>query len=428
MKFLSFGIISSILCTPVILQCQAPILAQSTGVQVDQPTQRATEPIRVLSPTELDNLVAPIALYPDPLLSQVLAASTYPLEIVEAAQWLRQNSELTAAALQDAVKQQDWDASVQALVLFREVLDQLSDNIRWTTDLGNAFVAQQTGVMDAVQRMRNRAWSSGTLTSTPQTIVRTQPQDTTTVIEIQPANPQVIYVPVYDPLTIWGPAYYSYPVIYYPRRPVIVGSRLVSFSAGVFVGSLFTGWTGWGGWGWHPNWFGRTVVVNNSFFDRYGYRSVSVAHRYSGPAIWRHDQRRNAAIRYSNRVVVNRFDNNYRRPQVVRPQPPASHRSPGFFAPQTVPGPNIERRLPRASVPVVTAPVPRRSGPSASAPFTRAGRPQMSPPNRPVVQQGPSFRGIPNAGARQSQQNSRGDGGQRGRGSQGGARPGSRRR
>src|SRR6266568_114764 len=167
-----------------------------------------------IPPDQLDSLVAPIALYPDPLLSQVLAASTYPLEIVEAAQWLRQNSALTGVALEDAAKRQDWDPSVQALVLFPDVLQRLSENIRWTTDLGNAFLAQQAGVMEAVQKMRSQALTSGNLTSTPQTVVTTQPQGATTIVEIQPANSQVIYVPVYDPLAIWGPAFYSYPVIY----------------------------------------------------------------------------------------------------------------------------------------------------------------------------------------------------------------------
>src|SRR5204863_7199572 len=107
---------------------------------------QANRPVSVLSPAELDSLVAPIALYPDPLLSQVLVAAAYPLEIVEAAQWLQQHPNLTGAALQSAASQQDWDPSIQALVVFPDVLRRLSDNIRWTTDLGNSFVAQQTGV------------------------------------------------------------------------------------------------------------------------------------------------------------------------------------------------------------------------------------------------------------------------------------------
>ena len=117
----------------------------------------------LLSPDQLDNLVAPIALYPDPLLGQVLAASTYPLEIVEAQQWLQQNSNLQGAQLMDAAKQQNWDPSVQALVAFPDALSLLSNDIRWTTDLGNAFLAQQADVMSAVQRMRARAQANGKL-------------------------------------------------------------------------------------------------------------------------------------------------------------------------------------------------------------------------------------------------------------------------
>ena len=185
---------TSLFCALWILQSQGPIVAQSLPIPVVQSAQAAA-PISILSAAQLESLVAPIALYPDPLLSQVLAASTYPLEIVEAAQWLRQNSALTGVALEDAAKQQDWDPSVQALVLFPDVLQRLSENIRWTTDLGNAFLAQQAGVMDAVQKMRSRALTSGNLTSTPQAVVTTQPQAATTIVEIQPANPQVIYVP-----------------------------------------------------------------------------------------------------------------------------------------------------------------------------------------------------------------------------------------
>src|SRR5262249_16779554 len=148
------------------------------------------------------------------------------LEIVEAAQWLQQNANLTGAALQSAASQQNWDPSVQALVVFPDVLRRLSDNIRWTTDLGNSFVAQQAGVMDRVQPMRASAMAEGSLTSNAQAIVTAQPQGPTTIVEIQPANPEVIYVPVYDPVVIWGrPAFYPYPVVRYSYySPVVVSA------------------------------------------------------------------------------------------------------------------------------------------------------------------------------------------------------------
>jgi hypothetical protein len=141
----------------------------------------------LLSPEQLDNLVAPVALYPDPLLSTVLAASTYPLEIVEAQQWLQQNGNLRCDPLMDAAKQQSWDPSVQALVALPDALRLLSNDVRWTTDLGNAFLAQQADVMSAVQRMRSRARANGRLTTTPQQVVTTAVQDGQSAIEIQPS-------------------------------------------------------------------------------------------------------------------------------------------------------------------------------------------------------------------------------------------------
>jgi len=159
----------------------------------------------LLSPDQLNNLVAPVALYPDPLLGEVLAASTYPVEIVEAQQWLQKNPSLTGAQLMDAAKQQNWDPSVQALVAFPDALKLLGNDIRWTTDLGNAFLAQQPDVMSAVQGMRARAEANGRLANTPQQVVTTDTQDNQSAIEIQPADPEVIYVPVYDPAYVWGP-------------------------------------------------------------------------------------------------------------------------------------------------------------------------------------------------------------------------------
>src|SRR5438093_2360803 len=175
---------------------QVSAVAQTAPILVPQSTQ-AVQPNPALSAAQVESLVAPIALYPDALLSQVLVASTYPLEIVAAAQWLDRNPALSGPALQEAARQQNWDPSVQALVAFPDVLRRLSENIQWTTDLGNAFLQQQAGVMDAVQRMRTQAINSGKLTSNGLDVVTTQPQGGATIVEIQPADPQVIYVPAY---------------------------------------------------------------------------------------------------------------------------------------------------------------------------------------------------------------------------------------
>src|SRR5262245_22691852 len=153
-------------------------------------------------PEQLDSLVAPIALYPDPLLAQVLAASTYPLEIVQLQQWLSQNSGLTGQALAQAAAQQPWDPSVQAMAAFPDVVKSMTQNIQWTTDLGNAFLAQESGVMDAVQRMRAKAQNSGNLQSTPQQVVETKVVDNRPIITIDQAQPEVVYVPSYDPTVV----------------------------------------------------------------------------------------------------------------------------------------------------------------------------------------------------------------------------------
>ena len=205
-------------------------------------------PPQVLSAQQLDNLVAPIALYPDPLLSQLLVATTYPLEVVQAQQWLEQNGSLSGQALMDAARQQGWDASVTALVAMPEVLTRLNQDVRWTTDVGNAFLAQQADVMAAVQRLRTRAQQNGKLKSTPQQVVTDETQGGQTAVQIEPANPEVVYVPYYDPAYVWGPPAWGA----YPYFPVSVYGY--GFWPGINIGLCFGGWGGWGGWGCGPNW------------------------------------------------------------------------------------------------------------------------------------------------------------------------------
>ena len=195
-------------------------------------------PDQTLSPQQLENLVAPIALYPDPLLGQIMVASTYPLEVVEAFQWLQRSSGLTGSALTEAAQQQNWDPSVQALVVFPDVLKRLNDDVTWMTNLGNAFLAQQAEVMDAVQRLRQQAQQAGKLNSTPQETVTASDQGGMQAIEIEPADPDVMYVPVYNPAWIWGPAlWYPYPGWYWP--PPARSGHLLRFRRRHWHGSLF---------------------------------------------------------------------------------------------------------------------------------------------------------------------------------------------
>ena len=262
------------------------------------PPAAETQKTQTFTADQLSNLVAPIALYPDGLLSQVLVASTYPLEVVEAQQWLKQNQTLHGTQLTDAAKQQTWDASVQALVAFPDVLNRLNQDISWTRDLGNAFLAQEADVMAAVQRLRASAQANGRLTSTPQQTVSTETQDGQPAIVIQPSSPDVIYVPVYDPAYIWGPPVWGYyPSLYYPAFGF-------GWGTGINLGFCFGGWNGWGGWGWGSNWFGRTVIVNNNFFHHYGFHGGSAAFNR---APWAHNPAHRLGVPYPNRQVTGRF-------------------------------------------------------------------------------------------------------------------------
>jgi len=274
------------------------------AINAQEPQQQQSAQ-QVWSPQQLDDLVAPIALYPDPLLGQVLAASTYPLEIVEAQQWLTSNRGLTGTSLMDAARQQNWDPSVQALVAFPDVLARLNQDVRWTTDLGNAFLAQQADVMHAVQHMRASAEANGKLSSSSQQVVTTQTDNGQSAIEIEPANPQVIYVPSYDPAYIWGPPLYGYyPSLYYPAFGF-------GFWPGINVGLSFGGW-GWGGWGgwrtwgWGPNWFGGGLYVNAGFFRNYGFRG-GYGGGFQGMGAWAHNPAHRLGVGYPNGQLSQRY-------------------------------------------------------------------------------------------------------------------------
>src|SRR5580692_7381586 len=284
----------------------------SAQAPVGPPAPPQTAQQQVWSPQQLDDLVAPVALYPDPLLGQVLAASTYPLEVVQAQQWLQQNRNLQGQQLMDAARQQNWDPSVQALVAFPDVLATLTRDVQWTTDLGNAFLAQQNDVMAAVQRMRLRAMRNGKLKSTPQQNVTTQTQDGQSAVVIEPADPQVVYVPVYNPAYVWGPpAWGFYPPLFYPGIGFGFG-----FGPGIFLGGFYPGWGfGWGGWGlgwgWGCGWFGGGLFVNAGFFNHYGFRGgfYGGGRFAGGRAAWAHDPMHRAGVGYANRNVAARYNN-----------------------------------------------------------------------------------------------------------------------
>jgi Protein of unknown function (DUF3300) len=275
-----------------------------------QPAAGGQQDAGRLPPDQLDSLVAPIALYPDPMLAQVLAASTYPLEIIQLQQWLGKNKGLKDKALVDAVSKQPWDPSVQGLAALPDVVKRLADDIQWTTDLGNAFLAQQSDVMDAVQRMRKKAKDAGNLKSTEQQKVETKVVETKQVIVVEQANPQVIYVPTYNPTVVYGPPVYPYPPIVYPPPPppgAYVAGMAVAFGVGMAMGAAWHG-----GWGYNCGWHGGNndiTINNNNNFNRN--TNVSGGNRVNtgggGSGSWQHNPQHRGAAPYSDRSTANKY-------------------------------------------------------------------------------------------------------------------------
>ena len=227
---------------------------------INQPSGQAISPaVEQQTPAELQQLVAPIALYPDALVSQILAGSTYPTEIVEADRWVQGHTDLKGKDLANAIDQQPWDPSIKALTQFPSVLANMDKNLSWTSALGEAYVNQSEAVMDAVQVMRARANAAGNLKSNEQVKVETEEK----TIVIEPADPEVVYVPAYDPWIVYGepvvvwPGWYPYPGLYVEGPGVSFG---VGFAIGFFAGF------GWGWHGWGCDWGHRTVIYNHNTF------------------------------------------------------------------------------------------------------------------------------------------------------------------
>ena len=327
----------------------AMMLASGDAVFVAQqppaaPLPALPPPGQSLTPEQLDDLVAPIALYPDPLLGQLLVASTYPLEVVQAYQWLQRSPGLSGPALTQAAQQQPWDASVQALVLFPTVLKQLNDDITWTTNLGNAFLAGQAAVMDSVQRMRLQAQQLGKLGSTPQQQVITQTDAGQPELEIEPVDPDMIYVPMYDPLWIWGPPrFYPYPRWFWPPPPP--PGVFLQFGAGISIGAFFgAGWNGWGEWGWHPGWGSHAILINGGFIHRNNFPPGRLA-GFAGTTAWEHDPGHRQGVPYPNAALNDRYHGSIRQNLTPHPIPGA-----GSFG---GPGERIGRRNVPASAPPI---------------------------------------------------------------------------
>ena len=261
-----------------------------------QPASQPPPGAELLKPEQLEALVAPIALYPDELLANVLAASTYPLEVVQADRWLKERKTLKGDALKAEVEKQSWDDSVKALTSTPDVISMMSDKVDWTKNLGDAVLAQQPDVMDAIQRLRSKAYENKKLVTTKQQKVSVQTQENKQAIVIEPADPNTMYVPYYDPATVYGAwPYAEYPP-YYFGYPSYIGAGVIA--AGLAFG---TAWAigRWGNyWGGGFNWGNRNVYVNH-----YN-RTTNIGNN------WQHNPAHRQGVRYNNANVQQRFGNN----------------------------------------------------------------------------------------------------------------------
>jgi hypothetical protein len=252
---LSKQVLTLLLCCFLV---QFTALAGSYSPASQANEQAATPPVQH-SPQELQQLVAPIALYPDALVAQILAASTYPTEIVEADRWMQSHPKLKGEELAKEVDTQPWDPSVKALTQFPSVLENMDKNLSWTSSLGDAYANQQQNVTDAVQVMRQQAHKAGHLDSNAQEKVTTQGN----TIIIEPANPEVVYVPAYDPWLVYGDPIVAYPG-WYPVPGIFFGGPAISFGVGFGVG--FFGGFGWGWHNWGCDWHGHRVIYNHNTY------------------------------------------------------------------------------------------------------------------------------------------------------------------
>jgi hypothetical protein len=254
---------------------------------------------QLLTAAQLDALVSPIALYPDALLSEILMASTYPLEVVEADRWADANKTLKGDALKAAVDQQSWDDSVKSLTATPDVLDMMSNKLSWTQQLGDAVLAQQPDVMDAIQRLRTKAQANNKLTTTKQQKVTTQQQAGKEIIVIEPTDPSMVYVPYYDPAVVYGAwPYPAYPPYYWPPPAYIGGAVLatgLAFGAGYALGRWASG-----GWGGGFNWGGNNINVNRNI------NNINVGNNSN----WTHNPAHRQGVRYGNADVAAKFGGN----------------------------------------------------------------------------------------------------------------------
>jgi len=280
------------------LPWSSPLVLAQEAPQAQSQEMTTTEEAPKIPNDQLDSLVSPIALYPDPLLAQTLAASTYPLEIIQLQQWIEKNKNLKDKALADAVAKEPWDASVQSMAAFPDVVQRLAGNVQWTTDLGNAFLAQQADVMDAVQRMRVKAQGTGNLKTSAQQKVETQTvEGGKQVIVVEQANPETVYVPSYDPAVVYGEPAYPYPSYSYPGY---VPGMALSLGTGLALGAAWGG-----GWGYGCGWNGDEININNNnkYVNNYNKTNKNVNQNNK----WGHNPQHRGGTPYANKQTAGKY-------------------------------------------------------------------------------------------------------------------------
>ncbi len=281
------GILMHTLIWLLLLLTLSPLLVFAQ----DQPTSR-----RFLQ-EELDQMLAPIALYPDSLLAQILMAATYPLEVVQADRWAKANTNLAGDQLNDALDNKNWDPSVKALVPFPQVLAMMSERLEWTQKLGDAFLDQEDQVMDTVQKLRARAEAAGNLGDTEQQRVIVEDGD----IVIEPVQPEVVYVPVYDPFVIYGPWWYpAFPPFFFPPPRGVVIVRGFGFWPRIVVGRAWG--HAWGHWDWRHH----SINVNINRHININ-RNISVTRSNIQTTRWQHDVSHRKGVSYRNETTRQRY-------------------------------------------------------------------------------------------------------------------------
>jgi hypothetical protein len=300
----------------VLVLGQSSLLAQTQDASQPQTapaTQDSAQPQPTpFKPEELEQIVAPIALYPDALLAQIFMASTYPLEIVQAARWSKEHPEVKGDAVAKEMEKQSWDPAVKSLVAFPDVLVMMNEKLDWIQKLGDAFLAQQKDVMDAVQRLRAKAKESGNLKSSKEQTVKTEAAPTGSatpqIIIIESSSPEVVYVPTYNPTVVYGAwPYPAYPPYYYYPPAYVPGAAFFSFSVGVVVGGALWGGCNWGGSDIdidvnRYNNFNRTDINRNDIN-----RNTNISNRGNNTGKWQHDSQHRQGVGYRDSATQQKY-------------------------------------------------------------------------------------------------------------------------